>query len=238
MSGLFRASFNSFSISAKLVRWLSFSLAMVVCLPWVYAGAIDLSPRLFSYVASRWGGGAEERLKSWSNFVTLQQQRRENRAVDPDSRSSPVYATNRLWAGVPYLSDQSNWGMEDYWATPVEVMGINHADCEDYAIAKYFTLKELGVPVSKMRITYVRALRWNEPHMVLAYYPEPDSEPYILDNLTDRIDVASDRRDLEPIYSFNDEDLWTAGSAAKAGKSSQIRLWRGLIEKMDKEQRM
>lgn len=238
MSGLFKVSFNSLSVSAKLLRGLGVCMAMFVCLPWVYAGVTDFSPRLFSYVASRWGGGAEERLKSWSNFVTLQQQRRENRAVDPDSRSSPVYATNRLWAGVPYLSDQSNWGMEDYWATPVEVMGINHADCEDYAIAKYFTLKELGVPVSKMRITYVRALRWNEPHMVLAYYPEPDSEPYILDNLTDRIDVASDRRDLEPIYSFNDEDLWTAGGVAKAGKSSQIRLWRGLIEKMDKEQRM
>lgn len=211
---------------------------MALCLPWAYATIIDFSPGLLRHVSSRWGEAAEERLKSWGKFVVVQQQKRDARPVDPDSRSSPINTSNRFWAGVPYLSDQANWGVEDYWATPIEALGVNHADCEDYAIAKYFTLKELGVPVTKLRITYVRALRWNEPHMVLAYYPEPDSEPYILDNLTDRIDLASDRRDLEPIYSFNDEDLWAAGGVAKAGKSSQIRLWRGLIEKMEKEQKM
>lgn len=211
---------------------------MAICLPWAYSAIIDFSPGLLRYVESRWGSAAEARLQSWVKFVAIQQQRHESRPIDPDSRNSPIYISNRFWSGVPYLSDQANWGVEDYWATPIEVLGVNHADCEDYAIAKYFTLKELGVPATKMRITYVRALKWNEPHMVLAYYPEPDAEPYILDNLTDRIDLASDRRDLDPIYSFNDEDLWTAANAAKAGKSSQIRLWRGLIEKMENEQRM
>lgn len=225
-------------IRTVLLRWLGVLFVMALCLPWAYATVVDFSPELLRYVTSRWGDAAGERLKSWGKFVFVQQQKRDARPIDPDSRSSPIHTSNRFWAGVPYLSDQANWGTEDYWATPIETLGVNHADCEDYAIAKYFTLKELGVPVTKLRITYVRALRWNEPHMVLAYYPEPDSEPYILDNLTDRIDLASDRRDLEPIYSFNDEDLWAAGGVAKAGKSSQIRLWRGLIEKMEIEQKM
>lgn len=219
-------------------KWLFGAVIMVLCLPWGVAAVTDFSPGVLRYVESRWGAVAQDRLRSWGRFVVTQQQKQSSRVVGLEDRSSSLATTNRFWAGVPYLSDQANWGVEDYWATPIESLGVNHADCEDYAIAKYFTLKELGVPISKMRITYVRALRWNEPHMVLAYYPEPDSEPYILDNLTDRIDLASDRRDLEPIYSFNDEDLWAAGGVAKAGKSSQIRLWRGLIEKMEQEQRM
>ncbi len=111
-------------------------------------------------------------------------------------------------------------------------------DCEDYAIGKYFSLKALGIPIQKLRITYVRALRWNEPHMVLAYYPTPDADPYILDNLNRAVLHASERTDLVPVYSFNDEDLWAAGAFVAGGKSSQIRLWRGLLDKMAKEQNM
>ena len=74
--------------------------------------------------------------------------------------------------------------------------------------------------------------------MVLAYYPTPDADPYILDNLFGKIVPASERDDLEPIYSFNDEDLWAVGAADFKGKSSQIRLWSELLEKMANERRM
>ena len=100
------------------------------------------------------------------------------------------------------------------------------------------TLKELGVPVDKLRITYVRALKLNESHMVLAYYPTPDADPLILDNLTGDIRPASQRTDLEPVYSFNDDDLWTASGTERKGGATQVRLWRDLLEKMAKEQRM
>jgi len=50
--------------------------------------------------------------------------------------------------------------------------------------------------------------------------------------------LASDRPDLVPVYSFNDEDLWAAGATSAGGKSSQIRLWRGLLDKMEKERTM
>ncbi len=128
--------------------------------------------------------------------------------------------------------------MEDYWATPVEMLASNGGDCEDFSIAKYFSLKELGVPPGSLRITYVRALKFNEAHMVLAYYPTPDADPFILDNLTGKLVRASERDDLEPVYSFNDEDLWTAGASDFKGKSSQIRLWSELLAKMEKERQM
>ncbi len=102
---------------------------------------------------------------------------------------------NALWNKVPYYSDLEHWGMEDYWATPVETMSSNGGDCEDYSIAKYFSLRELGIPSQNLRITYVRSLKLNMPHMVLAYYPTPNADPYILDNLTGELAPASERTD-------------------------------------------
>ena len=139
---------------------------------------------------------------------------------------------------MPYLNDSKHWGADDYWATPVEMLASNAGDCEDYSIAKYFSLKEMGLPPNSLRITYVRALKTNEAHMVLAYYPKPDAEPYILDNMTGKLLLASERMDLEPVYSFNDDDMWVVGMTESKGKSSQIRLWSELLAKMEKERRM
>lgn len=71
--------------------------------------------------------------------------------------------------------------------------------------------------------------------MVLAYYPTVDADPFILDNLNRSVERASERTDLVPVYSFNDEDLWLPGVTAAGGKSNQIRLWRDLLDKMERE---
>ena len=111
-------------------------------------------------------------------------------------------------------------------------------DCEDYAIGKYFSLKEIGVPVSRLRITYVRAINLNVSHMVLAYYKTPDAEPLILDNLMGDIRPASQRTDLVPVYGFNDDDLWFTQGGANLGGASNVRLWRDLLEKLAREQQV
>ena len=200
-----------------------------------WAGVVDFSPGLLKLADARWGRDAPKRLLGWQQSVHSQQT-----PVDGASRRPELQlleATNLFWNRIPYVEDQAHWGLVDYWATPVETQGSNGGDCEDYAFGKYFTLKELGISPQKLRITYVRALRLNVSHMVLAYYPEVGADPLILDNLTNTIAPASRRPDLEPVYSFNDEDLWTAGGGAKR-PSSQIRLWRELLEKMNREQKM
>ena len=199
-----------------------------------WAGLTDFTPGLLKYVNDRWGPAAVERLHAWHQM--------EADSPPPssgfDSEQRWVIDSNNFWDKIPYQTDQKTWGVADYWTTPIEALGVDFADCEDYAIGKYFTLKDLGMPVSKLRITYVRALRWNEPHMVLAYYPTPDADPYILDNLTVHILPASQRTDLEPVYSFNDEDLWTGDGGPAVGRSSQIRLWRDLLDKIAREQQL
>ena len=146
--------------------------------------------------------------------------------------------TNEFYNQIPYFSDMEHWGVEDYWATPVEIVASFGGDCEDYAIAKYMTLKDLGVPIDHMRITYVRAINLGVTHMVLAYYPTPDADPWILDNLIPEIKLASARTDLVPVYSFNDDDLWLPNGTAKKGGASSVRLWRDVIDKMEKESKM
>ena len=110
-------------------------------------------------------------------------------------------AVNRLVnLSVAYISDQQAWGQNDYWATPEETLTLGQGDCEDFAIAKYFGLLKLGVAVERLRLTYVKALGRNSAHMVLAYYPSPNAQPLILDNLNSQVLPAAARSDLLPVY--------------------------------------
>ncbi|QDL54547.1 transglutaminase-like cysteine peptidase [Rhodoferax aquaticus] len=199
-----------------------------------WAGLLDFSDNLVSYVEKRWGREAPPRLKVWQRVV------RDSKAATDKGQTEPatMKVVNSFFNQVPYISDLEHWKVLDYWATPVELLGSFGGDCEDYSISKYLSLKDIGVPVEKLRITYVRALRLGEAHMVLAYYPTPDADPLILDNLIGDIRPASQRTDLEPVYGFNDDDLWVTGGAARKGGASNVRLWRDLLEKLAKEQRM
>lgn len=197
------------------------------------AGLVDFSEGLMSYVVKRWVAEAKPRLLTWQQLV-----RNTRPGNDAKGDVFALRRTNAFFNQVPYISDIKNWGVEDYWATPVEMLGSFGADCEDYSVAKFLSLKAIGVPVGRLRITYVRALNIGESHMVLAYYPTPDADPLILDNLVAEVKPASQRPDLEPVYSFNDEDLWLANGQTNKGGSSQVRLWRELLEKLMREQQM
>ncbi|MDD4910690.1 MAG: transglutaminase-like cysteine peptidase [Sideroxydans sp.] len=200
------------------------------------ASVVEFSPGLLQYVAGKWGSGAVERVGDWRSSEMSWLAKAPKKGVELGEDDLRPF--NRFWNKLPYQRDIHHWGMDDYWATPVEMLASNAGDCEDYSIAKYFSLKELGLPPGSLRITYVRALRLNEAHMVLAYYPTPDADPYILDNMTKSVLLASERMDLEPVYSFNDDDMWAVGPTTIKTKSSQIRLWSELLEKMEKERKM
>ncbi|MFX5464767.1 transglutaminase-like cysteine peptidase, partial [Acinetobacter baumannii] len=83
---------------------------------------------------------------------------------------------------IPYKSNEDVWGQRDYWATPIEFLTKNAGDCEDYAIAKYYTLSKMGISIDKLRLAYVKAIRLQQAHMILTYYESSQQEPLILDN--------------------------------------------------------
>jgi predicted transglutaminase-like cysteine proteinase len=146
---------------------------------------------------------------------------------------------NDFFNQTPYASDKETWGVSDYWATRYEFIGKDRADCEDYVIAKYFTLKDLGVPTSKLFMTYAKSLRFKTAHMVLTYYATPRSVPLVLDNYNYKILPATQRDDLVPIYSFSGDELFNA-KQAQIGKmvpaaTRQRRPWDELIITKQKE---
>lgn len=134
---------------------------------------------------------------------------------------------------IVYDDDITIWGQSDYWATPLETIGRGKADCEDFSIAKYFSLIDLGVPVAKLRLVYVKAQvgtpGGNTPqaHMVLAYYPSPNADPYILDNLNAQILPASRRPDLSPVFSFNSAGIWRG--TTNQSSNSNLSRWQDLL---------
>jgi len=140
---------------------------------------------------------------------------------------------------VRFVSDTEHWRQTDYWATPLESLGSGAGDCEDYSILKYFMLRALGVPDDKLRLMYVRALRQNEPHMVLVYFENPQDYPLVLDNLEPDIRSASERTDLRPVYSFNASGLWLAkagGLGNKVQNSQGSSQWRAVLQKIERGQ--
>lgn len=142
---------------------------------------------------------------------------------------------NNFFNLLHFIDDSKLWGEKNYWATPIEFIGVNGGDCEDFAIAKYFTLLAIGIPDKKMRITMVKAIKLNQYHMVVAYYETPGAEPLILDNIDGNIKPASQRNDLHPIYSFNGKQLWlnkAKGAGIVSGKSQRLKRWTNLNQRM------
>jgi predicted transglutaminase-like cysteine proteinase len=139
---------------------------------------------------------------------------------------------------IAFKDDQVVWGVPDYWASPLESLDKRAGDCEDYAIAKYFSLAASGVPTVRLRMVYVRARLSGQSlaHMVLAYYAQPGAEPLILDNLRPEVLPASQRTDLTPVFSFNTEGLWQGTGQVTAGDPlARLSLWRELVAKVRAE---
>jgi len=196
----------------------------------VYAakGVSAFNQQLLDRVEKKHGKGAVLRLK---NLSTLVKEQAKN-----TSESEKLDYVNSFFNQIPYYTDLEHWGKKDYWATPLEKLSTNGGDCEDYAIAKYFTLSELGVSETKLRMTYVKAIKWGEAHMVLTYFETPKAIPLVLDNINKNILPGTKRKDLIPVYSFNGDGLWLAkarGSGKRVGSSGKISLWQELMKRMD-----
>jgi len=174
-------------------------------------------------------GAGQQRIDAWQNLLATQKQ---------VSEMEKLKVVNLFFnKQVRYVEDIVLWHEVDYWETPIEALWKGAGDCEDYAIAKYFSLRHLGVSSDKLRITYVKALRQNRAHMVLTYYATPDAMPLVLDSLIDPIQPASQRTDLLPVYSFNAEGLYLPGAKGnkKVGDTKRLSRWQDVLKKMQAE---
>lgn len=182
--------------------------------------------QILSALKTHYGERAEKRGQAWFRLMN------EAKQVDNQSKLKKV---NGFFNLLHFYDDIKLWGVSNYWATPIEFLGVNAGDCEDFAIAKYFTLLELGIPDDKLRITMVKAVTLKQYHMVVAYYETPGAIPLILDNINSKIKPATQRKDLIPVYSFNGKQLWLNKKKSQgvlAGKSQRLNLWADLNKRM------
>jgi predicted transglutaminase-like cysteine proteinase len=209
-------------------------LALLVAINALLAAdfAIQLSEKVLASAERKYGVAARQRLVAWTRLIAENKKKGE---------AEKLKLANDFFNEVPFATDIEHWGIQDYWATPTEMLASNGGDCEDYAIGKYFTLLALGVGVDRLRITYVKARNLppaDQAHMVLTYYAKPDAIPLVLDNLVTDIKPGSQRPDLLPVYSFNGDGLWLAkerGSGRVEGGVSRISLWTQLNARLGKE---
>lgn len=214
-------------ILSVLVRLLALAIIASGCssLP----EAPGISSDTLVNIENQYGVAARERVQQWRYLI-------EEHKTKPDQ--TRLQAANQLFNQLTYEEDDIHWHKPDYWATPIETLASNGGDCEDFVIGKYFTLREMGIADQCLRLTYVKALGKNTPHMVLNYQCERSAENLVLDNITQYIMPSSERTDLLPVYSFNAGKMWLAkqqGVGEDLGSSDRMSLWTNLLQRIDQQ---
>ena len=200
-------------------------LCLLVSIPIV--AELNITEALLNKIEANYNSAARLRVESWQTLIDSSQQLSD---IEKLERVNQFFNSK-----VMFVNDIKVWNKEDYWATPLEFLSKGAGDCEDYSIAKYFTLKELGMDEQKLRITYVKAIKLNQAHMVLTYFEHKRAIPLVLDNLDIEIKPANLRKDLIPVYSFNGDGLWLAkarGDGKRVGNASRLSLWEELAARM------
>ena len=122
------------------------------------------------------------------------------------SRPGQLDEVNRFFNRWPYKEDPEIYGRSEYWASPAEFM-TRSGDCEDFSIAKFFALRELGLGNDEMRVVILFDKIRNIGHAVLVVYQDGDA--LVLDSLSDMILSHRKYRHYVPQYSMNEGTRWT-----------------------------
>lgn len=212
-------------------RRLATGILLALCA--LYAGAALDPAALQQQLASRFGSIRTPLLNDWLNTIQTARSRNDEARL----KQINEFINRR----IVFDDDTSVWGQSDYWATPLETIGQGRDDCEDFAIIKYVSLRQAGIPSAKLRLVYVKA-QLKTPdgpnlvaHMVLAYYATPNAEPLVLDNLDPVIRPASQRSDLKPVFSFNAEGIFAGVSGkeqATSGGLGRLSRWEDALHRI------
>ncbi len=138
-----------------------------------------------------------DRVVAWQEFLD---------SIRDKSKDEQIAAVNDYVNALPYITDMDNYGVEDHWATVEDFLEHNGGDCEDYALAKYFSLIELGFTPDQMRLVILYDADKNADHAVLAMTHNDKIE--ILDNQYSSVRDAQTISNYKPIYAISQEQWW------------------------------
>lgn len=142
------------------------------------------------------GAGLGAGASAWQSFLQGNEHLDAFYAVD---------AVNRYVNMVPYRPDARVYGLKDHWATPFEFLALG-GDCEDFALAKYFALRQLGIDAADLRLVIGFDEPSGAPHAVLLV--RDGATIYILDNLREQIIATDAGKRFKPFLSVNEQGVW------------------------------
>ncbi|MFN4281279.1 MAG: transglutaminase-like cysteine peptidase [Alphaproteobacteria bacterium] len=125
--------------------------------------------------------------------------------ISGENRATQIRRVNERLNRARYTLDSANWGQSDYWATPNQFFRMD-GDCEDYAIAKYLSLRALGFPEDDLRLVVLDDLNLRVAHAILVV--THNGVPYVLDNQISQVVPASAIRHYRPIFALNESAWW------------------------------
>jgi len=187
-----------------------------------------VSKQQITQLTKKYNSRAGKRLSLWNKMMI--------KASKLDELQQ-LKAVNNYFNRIKYLRDKKHWGKNDYWSTIFEFIGSGAGDCEDFATAKYFSLKLLGIADEKLELSYVklttRQKKYDANHMVLSYFTSPDAVPILLDNVNLRLKLATERPDITPVFSFNASGLLKSKHKGNPSKTMQYNLaaWQKLMQR-------
>jgi len=136
------------------------------------------------------------RTNAWKKFV---------HHLKDESPTKQILKVNLWLNSYPYKQDNWAYNTSDYWSTLGEFLD-NGGDCEDFAIAKYLTLKYLGFDPNKMKIAIVYDTYSGTDHALLIVHHH--NQTYVLDN-RENMTVQNHYADrYKAYYAFNEKQLW------------------------------
>lgn len=141
-------------------------------------------------------------------FLRLQGYVKLKRKIKDFDLEKKLNYVNSFYNRILPIDDSKKYSVDDHWATPKEFLIEGKGDCEDYAIAKYFTLLEVGIPKDKLYFAVVKVKAETNYHMVLLYLENKKAMPLVLDNLSFKILPFDKRKKLEPKVIFNEKEAF------------------------------
>jgi predicted transglutaminase-like cysteine proteinase len=188
----------------------------------VTARNAPVSPDLFGTVAlpvraDRYIAGWRRASLDASTLPSMQQLVAPARGLSREDQLEFVQAS--VTRNIRWMSDATEWGRHDYWASAAETLQHGAGDMENRAIVKMQALRTLGFPTRDLYMTMGRD-KVGGPITVLMV--RLGRRFYVLDDLGGKPVPADRRMGFEPMLTLGSDMAWIhghkiAGGAIRAG---------------------
>lgn len=181
-----------------------------------------IPPDLFGTVAlpvrvQRYAAGWRRAALDASGLPSMQRLVAPARGLGRDQQIAYVQAA--VTRKIRWISDATEWGLHDYWASAAETLQRGAGDMEDRAIVKMQALRSLGFPTRDLYLTLGRD-KVGGPITVLMV--RLGRRFFVLDDLGGSPVAADRRQGFEPMLTFGHGGSWIHGRRVAGSKAAGV----------------